>query len=109
MTNDELRKELMSAVEAAELLKVTKRTILKWARAGKIERVKISRRVVLFTAEAVDNFLKARTNGVESAGTDHRRAGRKASPAKETKRGGGAKHSGESWRDLRQEVSSWES
>lgn len=108
MTDNECRKELMSAVEAAQLLKVTKRTILKWARAGRIESVKISGRVVLFTAEAVENFLKAKTNGVESAGTDHRRAGRKASSAKEVKRGGGAKNSGELWNDLRKEVRQWQ-
>lgn len=109
MTNEELRKELMSAVEAAQLLKVTKRKILKWARAGKIEREKISGRVVLFAAGAVENFLKEKTNGVKSPCTDHRRACRKTSPTKETKRGGGVKNTGESWRDLRQEVSSWES
>ena len=54
------RKELLTAVEAAAYLNVTKRTILRWAREGKIERMKISGKLVLFTPEAIDIFLKRR-------------------------------------------------
>ncbi len=105
----ESRKELMTAAEAADHLKVTKRTVLKWARAGRIERVKISGKVVLFTAEAIENFLKQQTNEVESQGRESEHAVRTASSVQPTrKKGGGRSRSGESWRDLRQEVSSWE-
>jgi excisionase family DNA binding protein len=103
------RKELMTAAEAAEYLGITKRTILKWARAGRIERVKISGKVVLFTAEAVDNFLKQKTNEVESKTRESEHAVRTACSPQSKRRGGACRHSGESWRDLRQEVSSWES
>jgi excisionase family DNA binding protein len=107
--NKEDRKELMTAAEAAQYLSITKRTILKWARAGRIDRVKISRKVVLFAAEAVENFLKHRTNELKSQTRQSEHAVRTASFPKPKKKGGAYKHSGESWRDLRQEVSSWES
>jgi excisionase family DNA binding protein len=109
MTNKENRKELMTAAEAVEYLSITKRSILKWARAGRIERVKISGKVVLFTAEAVENFLKQQTNGVESQTRGKEHAVRTASSPQSKRKGGVCKKSGESWRDLRQEVSSWES
>jgi excisionase family DNA binding protein len=102
------RKELITAAEAAQYLSVTKRTILKWARAGRLERVKISGRVVLFTAEAVENFLKRQTNEVESKTRGAKHAVGTASSPHSKRKGGMYKKSGESWRDLRQEVSSWE-
>ena len=102
------RKELLTAAEAAERLNVTKRTILRWAREGKIERITISTKVVLFTAEAIDKFLQHKTNEVESKTTEHRRAGRKTSSPKPMKKGGGKKSSGESWRSLRKEVATWQ-
>jgi excisionase family DNA binding protein len=108
MSEKENRKELMTAEEVAGLLKVTKRTILKWARAGRIERVKISGRVVLFTAQAVEKFLQQQTNQVESQTRENEHAVRTASSPQSKRKGGACRHSGESWRDLRQEVSSWE-
>jgi excisionase family DNA binding protein len=102
------RKELMTADEAAAYLSITKRTILKWARAGRIERLKISGKVVLFTAEAVENFLKQQRNQVKSQTRGNEHAVRAASSPQTKRKGGVYKKSGESWRDLRQEVSSWE-
>jgi excisionase family DNA binding protein len=107
--NNESRKELMTAAEAAQYLSITKRTILKWARAGRIERVKISGRVVLFSADAVENFLKRQTNEVESKTRGAKHAIGTASAPKARRKGGACSRSGGSWRDLRQEVSSWES
>ena len=108
MTNNETGKELLSADEAASKLKITKATLLKWARQGKIERVKISAKVVLFTAEALDKFLQDRTNEVESKPTNYKDAVRTASVLTPLKKGGGKKNTGESWRDLRQKDSSWD-
>jgi excisionase family DNA binding protein len=102
------RKELLKAAEAAAYLNVSKETILKWARKGKIERVKISAKIVLFSIEAIDNFLKEKTDEVESKTTNHQHAVRTASYPKTVQKGGGKKNTGESWRDLRQEVSSWD-
>jgi excisionase family DNA binding protein len=106
--NDESRRELLTAAEAADYLNVSKATILKWARKGKIERAKISAKIVLFTAEAIDKFLQDKTDEVESKTTNHDHAARAACYPKPAQKGGGKKNTGESWRDLRQEVSSWD-
>ena len=74
-------KELLTAAEAAERLRIEKRTLLKWARENKIESVKLSRKVVLFTAEAVDDFVQGRSKKIEPAPMNHQETGRKtASP-----------------------------
>ncbi|AFM26083.1 helix-turn-helix domain-containing protein [Desulfomonile tiedjei] len=104
----ENRKELLTAEEAADYLNVSKATILKWARKGKIERVKISAKIVLFSIEAIDSFLKEKTNRVELATKNHQSALRATNYPQVVRKGGGKKNTGESWRDLRQEVSSWD-
>jgi excisionase family DNA binding protein len=60
------RKELMTAAQAAKLLHVSQKTILKWAREGKLEPVKLSNKIVLFEQESIDTFLLSKTNKVES-------------------------------------------
>ncbi len=102
MINNETGKELISADEAASKLKITKRTILRWAREGKIECVRISAKVVLFTAEAIDRFVGTRTFEVESLAVNHSGASRKMTAPEPRK--GGTRASGELWRDLRKEV-----
>ena len=101
-------KELLTAADAAEKLRIEKRTVLKWARENKIESVKVSRKVVLFTAAAIDDFVQRRLKKIEPAPMNHQRAGRKMASPNPTRKGGDRRTSGESWRDLRQEVSSWE-
>lgn len=101
-------KEFLTAAEAAEILKITRRTLLKWARENKIESVKLSRRLVLFRIEAVDDFVKGGAKKIEPAPVSHEKAGRKSSSPILPRKGGGKRTSGESWRDLRQEVSSWD-
>ncbi|MFC1833751.1 helix-turn-helix domain-containing protein [Thermodesulfobacteriota bacterium] len=101
-------KELLTADETAQKLSVTRRTILRWARENKIESVRISKKKILFRQEEIDGFLKSKTNVVELPSMKHEGAGRKmTSPI--PKKGGDRQRTGESWRDLRQEVSSWES
>ena len=97
--------ELLTAAEAAEKLRIEKRTVLKWARENKIQSVKLSKKVVLFTAAAIDDFVRSRE---QFAPMNHQGAGRKMTSPTPTKKGGDKRNSGESWRDLRQEVSSWE-
>jgi excisionase family DNA binding protein len=98
--------QLLTAAEAATKLRTTKRTILKWAREGKIESRKISRKIVLFEDDAIDRFWKSIPTRIQSAGTNHQVAGRKITSPK-TKKGGGKKNSGELSGDLRKEVLSW--
>jgi excisionase family DNA binding protein len=101
-------KELLTAAEAAETLKITRRTLLKWARENKIESVKLSRKVVLFSTEAIDDFVESGAKKIEPAPINHPKAGRKSSSRILQRKGGGKRTSGESWRDLRQEVSLWD-
>ena len=99
-------KELLTADEAAKLLKIARPTLLRWARERKIESVRVSSKVVLFTAEGLESFLTSRTLGVEpttspqptpatrNSGTSPRQHGKKNSR-------------NQSWQDLRKEVLSW--
>jgi excisionase family DNA binding protein len=100
--------DLLTAAEAAEILKITRRTLLKWARENKIESVKLSRKVVLFRIEAVDDFVKGGAKKIEPAPMNRQKDGTKSSSLILPRKGGGKRSSGESWRDLRQGVSSWD-
>lgn len=100
--------ELLTAAEAAEMLKIAKRTLLRWARESKIESVKLSRKVVLFTVEAINDFLKGGAKDAEPAPMNHEKAGRKSSSPILPKKGGGKRTSGELWNDLRKEVKQWQ-
>ncbi len=100
--------ELLTAAEAAEKLRIDKRTVLKWARENKIQSVKLSRKVVLFTAAAIDDFVRSREHKVELAPTSHQGAGRKMASPTPMKKGGDSRISGESWQDLKKEVLSWD-
>jgi len=100
-------KLLLTADEAAAIMSISKRTVLKWARDKKIESVKISPKVVRFTPEAVEEFLKSNTSGVEYQTPSSKQAGRKtASP--QPRKGGDRRLSGELWSDLRKEVRQWQ-
>ncbi len=98
--------EMLTADEAAKKLRQTRRTILRRAREKKIESVRASRKVVLFTVDDIEKFVKSTKGGIESVARNHQPAERKTSP--ETKKGGSKKTSGELWSDLRKEVLSWQ-
>jgi excisionase family DNA binding protein len=100
-------KDLLTAEETATKLNITKRTILKWARQGKLESVKVSPKVVLFTAEAIDKFLRSQTIEIKSPTTERRPSGRRT-PKPNPKKGGDNRVSRESWRSLREEVATWQ-
>ena len=101
-------KELLSAGEAAEKLRITKRTLLKWARTGRIARIKISGRVVLFTVEAVENFLKQNQNDVRLRTMKSEHARRTACSPNASRKGENGPSSRKSWRSLREEVATWQ-
>ncbi len=100
-------KELLTAAEAAEKLRIAKRTLLRWARENKIQTVRLSRKVVLFTDEAIDGFVKSREKKIEPAPETHQRAGKRTAGPIKKKKGGGKRISGELSGDLRKEVLSW--
>jgi len=99
-------KELLKPDEAAAILKIAKRTLLKWARENKIESVRVSEKRILFTEEAIERFLQARTHGIETGLVKKDRTDRKPACPK-PKEGGGKRSSGEMWRGLRKEVHTW--
>ena len=99
-------KELLKPDEAAAILKIAKRTLLKWARENKIESVRVSEKRILFTEEAIERFLQARTHGIETGLLKKDRTDRKPACPK-PKEGGGQSSSGEMWRGLRKEVHTW--
>jgi excisionase family DNA binding protein len=103
-----LGKELISADETAELLNVTRRTLLRWAREKRIESVRISKKTILFSIEAIDEFVRQRTHGVEFPTKIEGQAGVKYPCPKSKKKGGDKKTSGEMWNDLRKEVRTWQ-
>jgi excisionase family DNA binding protein len=101
-------KELLTAAEAAEKLRIEKRTLLKWARENKIQSVKLSRKMVLFTVEAVNDFVEDRSKKIEPVPMNHQEAGRRAASPIPRKKGGDRRTSGELWKDLRKEVKQWQ-
>jgi excisionase family DNA binding protein len=99
-------KELLTAAEAADKIRIAKRTLLRWARENKIESVRVSNKKILFTEQAIERFLQARTHGIELGTVKKNRADRKPERRK-TNKGGGKETSGEMWRGLRKEVHKW--
>ncbi len=99
-------KELLTAAETAGKLRIAKRTLLRWARENKIESVRVSEKKILFTVEAIERFLQARTRGIESGPVKKERGDRTPVRPK-LKEGGGKRSSGEMWRGLRKEVQTW--
>lgn len=101
-------KELLNADQAAELLNVSKRTVLKWARHGKIGSVRPSKKVVLFTADAIDEFVTRNSTKAEPSHAAHRSTGRANRAPASSKKGGNPSSSRKSWRSLRTEVTTWQ-
>jgi excisionase family DNA binding protein len=100
-------KGLLTTAEAAERLKIAKRTLLRWARERRIESVRISNKKILFTDQAIERFLQARTHGIESGSVTKDRTDRRPTRPN-SKEGGGKRSSGELWKDLRKEVKQWQ-
>ena len=107
MTQQGHEKDLMTAAGAAHRLNIAKRTLLRWAREGRIDSVRASRKTILFSEEAIDNFVKTKTSAVESPPRLGRRSGPRMNRARPMK-GGGKKSSRKSWRSLREEVTTWQ-
>jgi excisionase family DNA binding protein len=100
-------KELLTPDEAAEKLRIAKRTLLRWARENIIQTVRLSRKVVLFSNEAIDAFVTGREKKIQPAPVTRQGAGKKIASPIPRKKGGGKRNSGELSGDLRKEVLSW--
>jgi excisionase family DNA binding protein len=101
-------KELLTADETAAKLSVTRRTILKWARENRLESIKISNKKILFSREAIDEFLKSKTNEIELPRLNHQGAARQMTGPTPKRKGGDSPSSRKSWRSLREEVTTWQ-
>ena len=53
---------LLDADEAAERLRVHKATVLKWARDGQLNHIKISARKILFRADDIEALVEERAS-----------------------------------------------
>jgi excisionase family DNA binding protein len=61
---------LLSAAEVAEILKVSSRSVLRYAREGRIECVQLGHRTVRFTPESVAALIRPTTSeGPVTSGT----------------------------------------
>ena len=99
--------ELLSAEEAAARLKVARRTLLKWAREGKIGSVKIFAKMIRFTEEQIAEFLTRMTHEMRPEKTGQRSPGTPASFAQLPSKPSRKKQPTQSWKELREEVRSW--
>ena len=98
---------LLTPDDVASLFSVDKRTVLKWARDKKLERVKIYGKVILFTSESVNLFVKSKIQGVESVTAPNPKPRARAEKSV-TKKGGLSQSSRKSsWRSLREEATQW--
>jgi excisionase family DNA binding protein len=106
VAQDRAGMRLLTPDDVASMFSVDKRTVLKWARDGRIERVKISGKVVLFTPESVDLFVKSKIQGVESVTAPNPKPRERAAKSV-TKKGGLSQSSRKSsWRS-RREATKW--
>lgn len=58
---------LLTKHDVASRLEVNVQTVLKWARVGDLDAIRLGRRTVRFTQAAVEKFLKARQNETPAA------------------------------------------
>jgi excisionase family DNA binding protein len=97
---------LLTPEEAGQALKVRPRTVLRWAREGKIPSVRLTAKVVRFSANAIKDLVKGGTIAVQYQITTQ--TGCKSRSGERQKKGGSRKSSGELWKDLRKEVRQWQ-
>ena len=57
-TAPESSRRLLTADEVALILRVTDRTVRRWANQGRLERIKLGDRLVRFTVESVEALIR---------------------------------------------------
>jgi len=94
----------MTPEDVAALFCVDRRTVLKWAREGKLNCIKPSKKTIRFSREAVYSFARTGYHGIES-GVSQNRMRERVPDSPRIKGKGGSRASRESsWRSLREEV-----
>jgi excisionase family DNA binding protein len=98
----------MTPEQVAAMFSVDRRTVLKWAREGKLQSIKASKKTIRFSREAVYSFARTGYPGIESGISQNGK--RECVPDLPRIKGkGGSRASRESsWRSLREEVTKWQ-
>gem|GEM_PF-2034559 len=101
--------ELLSAEEAATKLKVSvsKKTLLKWAREGKIGSVRLPAKMVRFSEEQLSEFIRRMTHDIRPEKTGRRSPGTPAQSPQLPSKPSRKKQPTQSWKELREEIRSW--
>ncbi len=100
--------ELLSAEEAAARLKAARRTLLKWAREGKISSVRLSAKMIRFTEEQVAEFISRMTHEIRPEKTVRRSVVTRAPSRQLASKPDRKKQPAKSWKELRAEMDSWD-
>lgn len=96
--------EFLTPEEVACAFAVDKRTILKWAREGKLECLRPSKKTVRFTRESVLSFAKASTEDIQSKKSSKTMKTGGADRIIKSRGGNTGTSRKSSWRSLREEV-----
>jgi predicted site-specific integrase-resolvase len=92
----------MTPEDVAHEFSVDRRTVLKWAREGKLHSVRRSRKIIRFSREYIISLGRTCTEAVESPTS--RKTEVPARNLSTLNKKGGRKASRKSWRSLREEV-----
>ena len=92
----------MTPEDVAYEFSVDRRTVLKWAREGKIDCIRRSKKIIRFNREYINSLGRSSTEDIESLATRNKedRVKNSSTPKKRGER----KASRKSWRSLREEV-----
>lgn len=101
--------DLLSAEEAAMRLRVSRRTLLKWARKGKIGCIRLSAKMIRFSEDQIAEFILRMTHEMEPVNTTSPvvRPSRKPLPRIPLD-SHPRQRDNSSWKELRKEMDSWD-
>ena len=102
-TSSDCESLLMTPEDVAAMFCVDRRTVLKWAREGKLDSVRPSKKTIRFSRESVYSFARTGPHGIESGITRNIMRDREPDSIR-IKEKGGSRTSRKSWRSLREEV-----
>lgn len=103
-TDWESKHRLLKAEEVAVWLQVSKETVLRYRRKGKLQGVKTSRKNIRFSREQVQKLIDSNSDVETSCDNGKKRGKIESRSSKVVARGGRCGSSRKSWGDLRKEV-----
>ena len=94
---------LMTPEDVAYEFSVDRRTVLKWAREGKLDCIRRSKKIIRFNREYIKSLERSGAEYIESPSTN-KKTEDWVKNSSTTKKKGDIKASRKSWRSLREEV-----